>query len=256
MGKRLIIPDADFSANCIKVQEGYSVSPNQTKEIRYGATGMSGNWASGVTWTGGTKITVTFNGDGYAEIPDTFKFDTTFAVGAFSVDDGTTTSAVVKAWNLSKLDMSKVKSFSYMFRANTELKQLIIPFDTSEATDFSHMFNGCSKLEELDLSTFKRTTADISNMFRYCNALKKISFGANFDFSSSLGSNVFEQAYSLVRIDAPSVTGADYQSSGTGAYNLVTALTGVGSTGTLVVNCSDGVLTYDKANQTWDFTAN
>ena len=260
MGKILFIPGADFSQNGIPSKFGISKNANATKKIRTGVTAMGGNW-NGVSWTNEVITPITFDKDGYAKVPDSFDLGES-AIGAFACDTGSSSAApiggdVVKIWNLSALDTSEVQTMLAMFAYNTELVSLIVPFNTEKLNDCQQLFRGCAKLEKLDLSTWTIGHHHNSQrMFQGCSALKEIKFGEGYNpVSAGYDSNTFNGCTNLADIYAPAVTASEYQTSGTGAYVLVTNLTGLADSGTcpiITIHCANGAkLVYTKAENTW-----
>lgn len=259
MGKVLIIPGADFSANSIPSKFGISVSPNSTKKIRSGVTSMGGNWTN-ITWNNEVITTVIFDENGYGEIPALFSLGVT-AIAAFACDTGSSSTTpiggdVVKIWNLSALDTSLIDDMTAMFAYNTELQSLAIPFNTSAATSMAQMFRGCKKIKKLDLTSFVISNhCTLLRMFQDCLSLEEIHYSERYDFSLAAFDSTFLNCTSLSDIYAPSVVASEYQTSGTGAYKLVTALTGLADSGscpTITIHCANSAkLVYTKASGTW-----
>lgn len=259
MGKVLIIPGADFSANSIPSKFGISVSPNSTKKIRSGVTSMGGNW-NNVIWNDEVITNVMFDENGFGEIPASFSLGRN-AIAAFACDTGSSQANpiggnVVKNWNLSALDTSLVDDMTAMFAYNTELQTLVIPFNTSVATSMAQMFRGCDKIKKLDLTSFIISIhCDLTRMFQNCLSLQEIVYSESYDFSLAVFDNTFVGCTSLSDIYAPSIVASEYQTSGTGAYKLVIALTGLADSGscpTITIHCANGAkLIYTKASSTW-----
>lgn len=259
MGKVLIIPGADFSANRIPSKFGISVSPYSTKKIRSGVTSVSGNWNS-IIWTDEVITNVVFDENGFGEIPTSFSLGRS-AIGAFACDTGSSQTSpisgnVVKNWNLSALDTSLVQDMTSMFAYNTELQTLVIPFNTSAVRSVREMFRGCNKIKKLNLTSFTISDHhDLLRTFQDCISLQEIVYSESYDFSLANFNNTFLGCTSLSDIYAPSVVASEYQTLGTGAYKLVTALTGLADSGscpTITIHCTNSAkLVYTKASNTW-----
>ena len=91
-----------------------------------------------------------------------------------------------RSMDLSKLDVSRVASFSVMFSDCSSLKTLNVSgWDVSSATDFSYMFWDCSSLASLDVSDWDVSNAtDLACMFDSCSSLRTLDV-SNWDVSNA-----------------------------------------------------------------------
>ena len=81
-----------------------------------------------------------------------------------------------KSMDLSRLDVSRVASFSLMFSGCSSLQSLDLSgWETSNASSLSGMFWDCSSLQTLDLSGLDVSNAsDLYSMFSGCSSLKTL----------------------------------------------------------------------------------
>ena len=85
--------------------------------------------------------------------------------------------------NISGLDFSGVKDFSYMFSNCNALKNIDMSmFNMSGATTLSNMFLYCSGLKEIDLSTIEwgEATPYANEMFYWADNLEKVNVSDGF----------------------------------------------------------------------------
>ena len=87
--------------------------------------------------------------------------------------------------DLSRLDVSRVTSFSLMFYGCSRLQSLDLSgWDVSSALRLSSMFDGCSSLQSLDVSGWGVSNAtDLAGMFSGCSSLQSLDV-SGWDVSS------------------------------------------------------------------------
>ena len=91
-----------------------------------------------------------------------------------------------KSMDLSRLDVSRVASFSFMFSGCSSLQSLDLSgWETSNASSLSGMFWDCSSLQTLDLSGLDVSNAsDLYSMFSGCLSLKALDL-SGWDVSTA-----------------------------------------------------------------------
>ena len=111
-----------------------------------------------------------------------------------------------KSMDLSKLDVSRVTSFSYMFSNCSSLQSLDLSgWETSNATDLAGMFWGCSSLQTLELFGLDVSSAsNLSGMFWGCSSLQALGVsGWDVSLATDLA-GMFSGCSSLQSLDVSS----------------------------------------------------
>lgn len=126
--------------------------------------------------------------------------------------------------DISRIDTSKVKIMTNMFRGNLNLKEIIglNNIDTSNVENMSGMFHGCHSLEKLDLKNFDTSKVkSMGMMFFECINLKNLDI-SNFNTLNleSMGW-MFSNCHSLDNLnlsnfDTSNVTDMGHTFAGTG----------------------------------------
>lgn len=198
MGKKVVIPGADFSANCIVIP----------LTITLGAGGSI--IVDNVTYT---------NSDASDKV---FEFDNTklqngqqsayakeIVFGAPAI--GVYSQFFMQYTALKKIIFNSTWSSSVvsMFQGCNQLEQ--VEFNDTITNTGAHlgaMFSGCAKLTSLDLSNISDTSSKTSfeQMFSGCIKLESIKFGSTFIISNGASTtNMFYYCSKLTTIDCTAI---------------------------------------------------
>ena len=94
--------------------------------------------------------------------------------------------------DVSKINVSQVRDFSYMFNGCSSLKELdLSAWNPEFLNGADYMFKDCSSLEKLDLQSFKFNISPVTGIFTGCGSLEELdisgyqttAYNACFDFS-------------------------------------------------------------------------
>lgn len=189
MGKKLIIPNADFSQNAIVIP-------------------LSVTLGAGKSYTLGGQI-VTNNTDA----DKTYEFSSVYALArrsSFSetndairaIDYGSQVDLAGSSFFKNYIGLKQVyfkdkivtSSYANTFENCSSLEKVL--FGSSDnynvAGNMTSVFDGCSSLKEIDLSKFNTVNCtDFSNIFKNCTSLIKITLGLGFVISSNAGTAAF-----------------------------------------------------------------
>lgn len=265
MGKKIIVPGADFSANGIAIPMIIKIKAGQSAVI------------DGITYTGGV------NGEAYEldTIPSTFHESSAVTYlenvtintsefilkqGYFQYQQGlkkvsilspvstTTNLNTVFAYcnvleeisGMENFSTEGVTNLSQMFRSCAQLASIdVTHFDTSACTNISNMFAGCTKLKTLNLSSFDTSkVTDMSRVFSGNTVLETIILGTGWDMIGKTVTDLFYLNVRLASIVAPNCQSTDYGTSGTQMMALINAIQSSGMNATrnttpLVITCGD-----------------
>ncbi len=108
--------------------------------------------------------------------------------------------------DISRWDLSSLKSAAGMFRGQKDLKSLDLrAFRTAAPADMCHMFSDCSGLTALDLSSFNTAAVtDMSHMFDGCISLTALDVSSFNTGSVTNMSDMFRGCVSLKALDVSS----------------------------------------------------
>lgn len=265
MGKKLVIPGADFSTNGIAIPMVIKIAAGQSVVI------------GGNTYSGGT------NGEAYEldTIPSTLHENSAVTYlelvtvntpefilkdGYFQYQQGLKKLSIlqpVQVTNdlktafaycrtlaefngINNIETAGVTNFSQMFRSCEQLVNLSLThFDTSSATTLSNMFAGCANLKTLDLSSFVTTSVtDMSRVFSGCSHLETLILGTGWTMIGKTVTDLFYLNVNLTSIVAPKCLSTEYGTSGTELMALINAIQGSGynvnrNSRPLVITCGD-----------------
>ena len=265
MGKKLVIPGADFSTNGIAIPMVIKIAAGQSVVI------------GGNTYSGGTNgeayeldtIPATFHENSavtYLELVTINSPDFILRDGYFQYQQGlkkvsflseinmandiktsfANCSILEEITGLENLNTEGVTRFDQMFRGCASLASLDVSnFDISAATNISNMFAGCAALTALDLSSFDTTkVTDMNRMFSSCSHLKTLILGDKFSMVGKIVTDLFYLNVYLTSIVAPKCLSTEYGTSGTELMALINAIQGSGYNSTrnsrpLVITCGD-----------------
>lgn len=265
MGKKIVIPDADFSANGIVIPMIIKIKAGQSVVI------------DGVTYTGGVNgqayeldtIPTTFHESSAVTYLESVTINTTEFIlkqGYFQYQDGLQKVAILsqiqttnnlntafayckklrELTGIGNFSTTGVTNFSQMFRSCEALTSLDVSnFDTSEATNISNMFAGCTYLTTLDLSSFDTSNVtDMSRVFSGCNRLQTLVLGDDWDMIGKTVTDLFYMNHVLASITAPNCQSTEYGTANTQLMALISAIQGSGFNATrnttpLVITCGD-----------------
>lgn len=242
MGKKVIIPGADFSENAIVIPLTIVVKAG-------GSVTIGSN-----TYSAGAKDTefeidsipsgfyLNYNNDiKYLRIGTTYQFvDST---GIFRNNENM--EEIIFAANVSTGTVySKV-----MFANCAKLKK----FDGSHfyylPSDASQLFLGCSAITEIKLPHMGEKSS-MAGCFNGCTSLKTVEFGNDFTLTSDADvSTMFYNCPALETIIAPSLVASDYNVTGTPTNVFIQGISS--QTGDVTIHCGSGKLTWDHTSQTW-----
>ena len=265
MGKKLVIPGADFSTNGIAIPMVIKIAAGQSVVI------------GGNTYSGGTNgeayeldtIPATFHENSavtYLELVTINSPDFILRDGYFQYQQGlkkvsflseinmandiktsfANCSILEEITGLENLNTEGVTRFDQMFRGCPSLASLDVSnFDTSAATNISNMFAGCAALTALDLSSFDTTkVTDMNRMLSSCSRLETLILGDKFSMVNKIVTDLFYLNVYLTSIVAPKCLSTEYGTSGTELMALINAIQGSGYNSTrnsrpLVITCGD-----------------
>lgn len=216
MGKKLIIPNADFSANCIEIPVIATIAANATVEL------------AGITYG-------PYNEDTDVEIsslPSAPGFGGINKPGVKKLYYGVAYSGT--AINHSKL--SDLVSVYYN--------------KTITVTNLNNIYSECSSLLEADLSKFDISSiTGMTNAFYKCRSLKKVTFpqGMNISGVSTGVGTIFSNCSSLRTIIAPSLLSTDKDTEGSDTSKIATAVQYSGSSSVDLV-CSDRTIHWNGSS--------
>ena len=108
-----------------------------------------------------------------------------------------------ESMDLSKLDVSRATSFSFMFDGCSRLQSLdLSDWDVSSATVLAYMFNDCPRLQSLDVSRWDvSSVTDFSGMLNDCSCLESLDV-SGWDVSSAVDlSGMFWRCSGLQSLD-------------------------------------------------------
>ena len=268
MGKKLVIPGADFSTNGIAIPMVIKIAAGQSVVI------------GGNTYSGGT------NGEAYEldTFPTTFKESSAVTylekvtinstdfqlkdayfqyqqglkrISFLSKPQTTKNLSAAFAYNrtltgidgLDLIETTGVTNFNQMFRSCETMTNFDVSnFDTSEATNISNMFAGCARVVTLDLSSFDtKKVTNMDRVFSGCSYLENLILGEDWDMVTGNPSktDMFYLNVKLASITAPNCQSTEYGQAGTQLNALISAIAASGfnasrNTTPLVITCGDG----------------
>ena len=240
MGKKLIIPGADFSENCIiipltiVVKAGGSVNiggveysapagADKEYEIDSVPSNFSLNYEDDIKYIriGSSTIIANESGD--------FRDNQNLEEAIFAATISTSAIASVLFANCPKL--KKFDGTNLMYNAENG----------------SMLFLSCTSLTEVKLGNFKYPITNFSYCFSECSNLKKVEFDNTLSLSDSpTMTGMFANCPALEDIYAPSLVASDYNVSGTNTYKFIQ---GIGATtGHVKIHCGTGTLTWNGSS--------
>lgn len=242
MGKKLIIPGADFSENCIVVPLTIIVKAGGSVEI------------GGVTYSAPANSDKEFEID---SIPDGFRINHDNDLKYLRIGSPLVLSSDVNLFgSLEELeevifnaDINTGNVARGLFSNCFKLKK----FDGSHlffnTSNIGIIFYECHEIEEIKLLHFNLAIDNMANAFTGCSKLKKVEFDNSLTFvSNPTVTDMFKNCPVLETIIAPSLVASDYNVSGTDTYKFIQGI--YSTTGNVTIYCGTGKLTWDGSSWT------
>jgi hypothetical protein len=242
MGKKLVIPGADFSENCIIIPLTIVVK------------------AGGSVTIGGTVYNAPNDSDKEFEIdniPSNFYLNYEDDIKYLRIGSPAT-----------------LPDISGAFRDNSNIEEVIFAADVYTSTgvgnvlfanclklkklDGTHLFFGadnasmlfynCSAIEEVKLPHLGEKN-NISMCFKNCTNLRSVEFGSDFGLISDAPvSEMFTNCSALETIIAPSLVASEYATPGTLTNKFIQGIDA--TTGDVTIYCGTGTLTWNGSSWT------
>lgn len=239
MGKKLIIPGADFSENCIVipltivVKAGGSVTVGGVEytagaeDKEYEINSIPSNFY--LNYEDDIKYLRIGSPAMLADISGVFRDNNNLEEVIFSAD--VYTSAGVG--NVLFANCPKLKKFD-----GTHLY--------FQAYNASQLFYSCTDIIEIKLMHFGEKT-NMSYCFKNCTNLKSVEFGSDFGLTSDAPvSEMFSNCPALETIIAPSLVASEYATSGTLTNKFIQGIDA--TTGHVTIHCGTGKLTWNSTS--------
>lgn len=236
MGKKLIIPGADFSENCIVipltivVKAGGSVTIGgivytaDTEDKEYEINSIPSNFY--LNYEDDIKYLRIGSPVTLADMGGVFRDNSSIEEVILAADVYTSTGVA----NILFANCPKLKKFDgshLYFRANNA----------------SMLFYSCSAIEEVKLPHLGEKT-NMSTCFKNCSNLKSVEFGSDFGLTSDAPvSEMFSNCHALETIIAPSLVASEYATSGTLTNKFIQGIDA--TTGHVTIHCGTGKLTWN-----------
>lgn len=270
MGRKLIIPGADFSANGIEIPLVVTIKANKSVVIG-GKTYTAGdadtdfeidaipsdfylNYNEDVTYI---RIGVPFtipsmsgafrNNSNLEEVIFAAKVKT-YGIGNTLFANCTS----LKKFNAKNLYF-EAQNASSLFYECTSLKEVTNLDNFSDIIiNTASMFSGCKELTNLDLSKIKTSNVtDMSHMFKGCEKLRTLTLGNGWKMTANPNvTGMFANCISLTDIYAPSLVASDYNKQGTDTYKFMQGFVDpVALSNNITIHCGSGTLKWNGS--TW-----
>jgi len=231
MGKKLIIPGADFSENCIVipltivVKAGGSVTiggveytagaEDKEYEINSVPSDFSLNYEDDIKYLRiGSPATL-------ANMGGAFRNNSNLEEIVFAADVYTSTS-ISSVLFANCLKLKKFDGTHFYFRANNA----------------NMLFNGCSEITEIKLPHMGEKTS-MQYCFSSCENLRSVEFGSDFGLTSDASvTGLFNDCPALETIIAPSLVASEYATSDTLTNKFIQGIDA--TTGHVTIHCANG----------------
>lgn len=240
MGKRLIIPGADFSENCIVIPLTIVVK------------------AGGNVTVGGVEYTADAEDKGYEinPIPSNFYLNYEEDIKYLRIGSPTTLADIGGAFrdniNIEEVvfaaDVYTSTGVGNVLFANCpNLKEFDGTHLYFRANNASMLFYSCSAIEEIKLLHLGQKT-NMSTCFKSCTNLRSVEFGSDFGLTSdAIVTEMFTNCPVLETIIAPSLVASEYATSGTLTNKFIQGIDS--TTGHVTIYCvNGGKLTWNGAS--------
>lgn len=271
MGKKLIIPGADFSANGIEIPLVVTIKANKSIIIG-GKTYTAGdadtdfeidtipsdfylNYNEDVKYIRiGSPFTIPSMGGAFRDLANleeiVFAAKVRTTVGVANILFANNTS--LKKFNAKNLyyEADNASMIFYNCSALTEVKNM--DNFSENITNTSLMFSGCSELTSLNLSNLKTANVtDMSNMFKDCKKLRTLILGNGWKMTANPNvTAMFNNCLALTEIFAPSLVASDYNKEGTDTYKFMQGFVSVDAlSDNITIHCGSGKLIWQ--NSAW-----
>lgn len=231
MGKKLIIPGADFSENCILIP--------LTIVVKAGGSVTIG----GVEYTAGAEdkeyeinsIPLNF----YLNYEDDIKYLRIGSLAMLADMSGGFRNNNNLEEVIFAADVYTSLGFGHMLFANCpKLKKFDGTHLFFRANDSSRLFYCCSTIEEVKLLHMGEKT-NMSYCFKECTNLRSVEFGSDFGLTSDAPvPEMFSYCPALETITAPSLVATDYNVSETLTNKFIQGIDV--TTGHVTIHCADG----------------
>lgn len=231
MGKKLIIPGADFSENCILipltivVKDGGSVTIDSVEytageeDMAYEINSIPSNFY--LNYEDDIKYLRISSPVTLADMSGIFRNNNNLEEIIFSADVYTSIGVA----NILFANCPKLKKFdgTHLF---------------FRAANASMLFYSCSAIEEVKLPHLGEKL-NMTACFKNCTNLKSVEFGSDFGLTSDASvSEMFFNCPSLETIVAPSLVASEYAISGTLTNKFIQGINA--TTGHVTIHCADG----------------
>lgn len=204
MGKKLIIPNADFSQNAIVIP--LSVTLGAGKSYTLGGQIATNNTDADKTYEF-QSTTALARRSSFSETNDAIKaidYDSQVNLGGSSFYKNFT--GLKQVYFKNNIVTS---SYTSTFENCNSLEKVLFGYsgNYNVAGGMASMFSGCSSLKEIDLSKFNTANCtDFSDLLRGCTALIKITLGIGFVIPNGvLTSAFFNACRALSTIDCTTI---------------------------------------------------
>lgn len=241
MGKKLIIPGADFSENAIIIP--------LTIIVKAGGSVVIG----GTTYSAGVKDTQ-FEID---TIPAGFNISQNNDLKYLRIGSPITLPDGVGLFS----NLEEIETIIFAADVNTGIvaKSLLANcfklrnFDGRHlyynAGNAGHMFYECNSIQEIKNLHFSNPLYTASYMFKNCYELETVEFDNSLTFDTSVDvAEMFTGCTNLKSIIAPSLVASDYNIAGTNTYKFIQGIDA--TTGHVTIHCGTGKLTWNGSSWT------
>lgn len=270
MGRKLIIPNADFSINGIEIPLIVTIKANKSITIG-GKTYTAGdadtdfeidtipsdfylNYNEDVTYIRiGVPFTIPSMGGAFRDLANLEEVVFAAKVKTYGIGNVLFANCPsLKRFNAKNLyfESGNASMIFYSCSSLTEVKNLN---NFSEAIhNTSSMFNGCSELTNLDLSNLKTSNVtDMSYMFNDCIKLRTLTLGNGWKMTANPNvTGMFVNCISLTDIYAPSLVASDYNKQDTDTYKFMQGFVNpFALSNNITIHCGSGTLKWNGS--TW-----
>lgn len=247
MGKKLVIKDADFSANCVVIPFTMQVNPNKSITL------------FGIEYTGG------INGTRYEieTVPTLLgsvveNYDSLNSV-RYGTDVVFDTYAFASQVALKRITLMGLSKISYGCFLNCQGLEVINGLENSIkdgiVDSYGVLFGSCYALKSVDISSLviDANIVYIDTMFSECHSLETVKFGNGFVLRSSLitgATQFFKNCYKLTLVDISAINDVTTIS---GFKTLIGQSANVGrDSSSILLRCYGGVSwTTTDGGATW-----
>lgn len=241
MGKKLIIPGADFSENCIVIP--------LTIVVKAGGSVTIG----GIEYTAGAEDKEyeinSIPSNFYLNYEDDIKYlrissPTTLADMSGAFRDNSNIEEVIFAADV----YTSIGVANVLFANCPKLKKFDGTHFYFQAGNASQLFYSCTDITEIKLMHIGEKT-NMSYCFKDCSNLKVVEFGSDFSLTSDATIlEMFTNCPVLETIIAPSLVASEYATSGTLTNKFIQGIDA--TTGNVTIHCGTGKLTWNGSSWT------